>query len=843
MAINLPGLNYDSKLNVDDLSFAANENEKAILDRTTLVFGLGSLSTPRFGIVDAINPNNIVSEETNRPLLVYKSNISALNINITPGRVVTPNGAIVENPTLLEDVSLARTSANDINVVFIENSIIDADPTRITRYNVNQKVRRIQDTSVIRVDLLTNFQNAVLYPPTRRDNIVVLAVVTVVNTSVGLELQFDYSNVSYEFIRPWYSAVDIEHRSKIGGGVVTDANAHGLTFNDLASGNLTLYDQLLPYGMIQARDDDVKGVPGTPCYEVIEPTRIMVDGTGLTSASRWGGIGASYILLANYPEQITSFHLDSHKGRAIAWDHIPGTKLLVLPSPETFTSTAIIHYNQVFALCPPAQIFSNVLDFGQPDATKELVMTGGIALSSISNQFIDFDGSGPVPRKYTCYVTPEQTILRTPQPIQTPILLDDIGLSLYPMSASIYGPAKISVGLAGATPVSSMAITVRLFGKDIDSNSIQEDIVFSGTSWVSVSLPGVENPNQYIVSQNVYRILTDIQIISRLNDGPNSKIQLWAELETGTTLPLNKLAKIASVSWDGLAIAEMKDARQIAQNMPPLASRYASMANILGLGGTSPSLVFSEDFAMPRLRDTTEGYQTASSATFTITVNDYSRIQAGDQVSFPTGAILTAIVAGSPTRAIGQYLAASSNQDTRDDMILTINDLAFASGFTAVAGSTANTIACTANTSGARGNGPVLEPVEGDPSALLISGDAVGGIDAFGECFMPKHQDFIDTALPSPSTYDVTSYRYRYLSVPLPIYNKLSVNVVIYGVPAPQTNIQLRARVATGSSEVWQPWEVISGNGALFTITKAAVITKIQLELFGKASGFSVYEV
>jgi hypothetical protein len=125
----------------------------------------------------------------------------------------------------------------------------------------------------------------------------------------------------------------------------------------------------------------------------------------------------------------------------------------------------------------------------------------------------------------------------------------------------------------------------------------------------------------------------------------------------------------------------------------------------------------------------------------------------------------------------------------------------------------------------------------------LISGDAVGGIDAFGECFMPKHQDFIDTALPSPSTYDVTSYRYRYLSVALPIYNKLSVNVVVYGVPAPQTNIQLRVRVATGSSAVWQPWEVISGNGSLFTVTKAAVITKIQLELFGKASGFSVYEV
>ena len=844
MAINLPGLNYSSKLNIDDLTFNDQQNEKAILDRTTVVFGQGSLTTPRFGIIDAINPRDLVSEETNRPLLVYQSIIDPLRVNITAGVVVTANGAIVSSPTLLEDVALTRVTANDINVVYMENSIIDADPTRLTRYNVLQKVRRIQDTNVIRIDLLNSFQNAVLYPPNRKANIVVLAVVTVVETSGGLELHFDYTNGSYEFNRPWYSPVDIEHRSKLGGGLVTDTNIHGLTFNDLASGNLTLYDQLLPYGMIQARDDDVKGVVGTICYEVIEPTRILVDGTGLTSASRYGGIGASYIMLANYPVQITAFYQQSHKGRAIAFDHITGSKLVVLPSPEAFTSTAVIHYNQVFALAPPAQILSNVLGFGQPSSTKELILTGGIALSQVANQFIDFDGSGPVPRNYTLYVTAQGTILRTPQTVQTPLLLDDIGLSLYPLSASIFGPAKISIGLAGATPATSMAITIRLFGKDVDGNSILEDIVFSGSTWVSVSVPGVETPDQYILSSNIFRIITDIQVMSRANDGPNSKIQIWAELETSTTLALNKLAKVAHVVWDGVAIADIKDRRQIAQSLPVPISRYAAMAEVTGLGGTAPSLVYSEDFTMPKLRDTTDGYQIAVAAAFSIIVNDYSRIQAGDQVSFPTGKIITAIVSGLPNRAIGQYLAASSNQDTRNDIILTVLDVTFDSGFAAVADtSTSNTVICTSTTLGARGNGPVSEPIEGDPSALLISGDSVGGIDAFGECFMAKHQDFIDTPIPSPSIYDVTSYRYRFLSVPLAIDSVLAVKVLVYGIPAPQTNVQLRVRVAIGSSAVWQPWEVITGNGAEFTITKSSAITKMQVELFGRASGFSVYEV
>ena len=165
MAKNLSGLNYDSKLNIDDLAFQSDETEKAILDRTTIVFGDRALSSPRYGIIDLVNPKNIVSNETTRPLLVYNSVINTDNINITAGSAVTPNGAIVINPTLIEDMSLARKLINDINVVFIENEIIDAPPKRKTRYNVDQYTRRIQNPEVIKVALLSNFENSVLFPP------------------------------------------------------------------------------------------------------------------------------------------------------------------------------------------------------------------------------------------------------------------------------------------------------------------------------------------------------------------------------------------------------------------------------------------------------------------------------------------------------------------------------------------------------------------------------------------------------------------------------------------------------------------------------------------------------
>ena len=870
MAKYLPGLNYDSKLNIDDLTFQSDETEKAILDRTTIVFGSRSLTEPRYGIIDLVNPTDVISSDITRPLMVYANTINPLNINISSGSAVTLNGAIVMNPLLVEDLSLARIAVDDINVVFIENEIVDAPPKRKTRYNVDQYTRRVQNQDVLKVVLLSDYQNSVLFPPQRKSNIVVLAVITVVQntSSLGLELNIDYANSSYTFNRPWYSPVDIEHRSKVGGGIVTDNNAHGLTYNDLASGNLTLYDQLLSTGCVLAKDNDLYGVVGTPCYEEIEPSRILIDGTGVTSDARFGGAGKSYIELGKFPVQITAFYLSSHKGVDIVWEHVKGTKLVVIPNPDTFTSTAIIEYNRVYTLEPPSQIFSNNLTFGQPEQTKELLITGGIALATLSSQFIDFDGSGPVPRRYTIYANSDGTLLKAPQSIQSPILLDDIGTMITTISSSIFGPAKISIGLAGANASSSMSIVLRISGRssgqngilpddttDVEDAPLTEDITFSGSTWQTT--PYLENPNQYILSTFIYKTLSTIQVVSRTADGPNSKIQLWAELETGTTLGLNKLAKAASVMWNGTGISELLDQRKIVKSIPSPQHRFSAAAGIVGLGGTSPKLVYSEDFANPVYRNSAIGSVSAVAATVRLRILDYSRITAGDSIVLPyLSKTLTAIISGVPNRASGQFLRQTSNQTTRDDIISTLNNSTFASGYTATADNALgdNTILITATASllsGARGNGTVaITTVQSNTFTMIdsilqtISG-LIGGIDAFGECFFPRHMDYIDTELPltSSSYYDVTSYRYRYQSRPFPIGSVLSVKVIAHDVDAPQTNIQLRTRVAVGTDPTWLPWEVITGSGALFTVTKSSVITKIQLQLFGKASGYSVYEV
>ena len=869
---NLPGLNYNSKLNIDDLDFSANEVEKAILDRITLCFGYPALTQPRFGIVDIIDPKNLDASETNRPLLVYPSPVNPVLFNVTQGAAVCPNGTIAVVKEPIDGMALKRSLSGDINVIFVENQIVESDPTRKTRYNTSQKTRKVQSTSIVRADLLANFNNPVLYSSQRLANIVVITVATVVEaTSVqsttSLEAHFDYSNLSYEFNRPWFSPVDVEHRSYIGTGTPTQTNTHGLSFNDLVSGNLTLYDQLLSTGLILAKDSDIKGIAGTTCYEEIDFHRIIEDDTGnITKESRFGGEGAKYIELSNYPTKITAFYLQSHKGRSIPFDHILGTRIVVLPYPEgkpvdqsvnfwtDFSDTAVIQYNRVVALEPPSQILSNVLTFASPDDTRELVVTGGGTLTNLSNPFFDCDGSGPVPRDYTLYVNSDGSLIRSPQLIQPAILLDDFGFTypstIYPISGNYFGAAKISIGLSDASLALDMTVTVRIFGTDADSVSISEDIIFIGSSWVNVTTPGSENPKQYIITDKVFSTVTNIQVRDRYKDGPHSKIQMWAELETGVTPKLDKLARVALVSWSGVAISNIKDLRTVVKSIPDQVNKYVGAADITGLGGDSLSFVVCDDFSMPQYRDSTSGKQASAQAHFSIIVNDNTRLNAGDTVTFPTGKSLVAVDGSStPNRAAGQFKIAGTNTNTRDEIVTTVN--LFDCGFTAEEDNDSgdNVIICTAITTGSRGNGIVTQNQVNIDAIYIKSGDhptqgnAVGGIDSFGESYTTKHQDSITTVLPASTTYDVYVYRGRYLTIPIPILNKKSVVAKVLGVPLPkESNVQLRARVATGTSPIWLPWEVITGNGSSFLIQKDEEITKVQLEIFGKASGFALYE-
>jgi hypothetical protein len=120
----LGGLNSDAKLSAGDYTAQRNMTEAAILSRFLLATGSPPNSVPATGICDVLNPGVIAASEISRPLLVILSNLNPLQLQIFPGTVVTPNGAIVQIPSVVFALALARMQANDVNIVFVENVII-----------------------------------------------------------------------------------------------------------------------------------------------------------------------------------------------------------------------------------------------------------------------------------------------------------------------------------------------------------------------------------------------------------------------------------------------------------------------------------------------------------------------------------------------------------------------------------------------------------------------------------------------------------------------------------------------------------------------------------------------
>lgn len=826
---NLPGINYDTKLDTDDLKIQANEVEAQLLSRTRLSMGEGAVSDLAYGIVDNINPQDLVGTDTGRPLLVRPSDVNSLRIDISAGTAVCPNGSIVVLGADITNYELARSNDDDINIVYLENEIIPDGDYRVSRYNTSAQVRRVQSPNKLRVTLLSDYNNQSLFPNDRKKNIVVIAVIRVASGS----LIIDYTSNEYSFNRPWFSILDSQHRAQIGSGAVTERNPHGLTFNDLSTGSIPFYYQVESTGLVLAKDKDLKGKPGYACVEKIDSTRIQTDSTGnLTSLSRFGGIGARYIELANYPISVSSFHLEDHKSRSIAFDHIKGTRYIVLPASDVFTESALIYYNRVSAMEIPSFVNGNKIEFTQPDPDNEVLISGGLSFPSVANNVMDFEGSGPVAREYQVFLSPSGDLLKFPQIIQNTLLMDSIGPDYITVSATQFGPSQISVALIDAVPSANMKVTIRIFGTNAQDASITEDIVFD-SEWVSSALPANENLDNLRKTDTIFNSVTGFQIIERNLDGAASKFVIFAELESGVATSLNSLCKLADVSWDGLSIGEVKDSRKILPFLPGgYNHRYKAVADIY-----QSNLVLSEDYSTPQFVEVIPGYEEATSASTYLTFS--ANVSAGDTVQLSDTRTIVAVNT-SPNRILGEFQIGVDEVETRNDAVLTINNGSFNSGYTATADGT-NRIKLVANTTGARGNSDITI-ITTISQAITKDGNVSGGYDGFGEVVVPHHSTDLSSPIPSPSLYEVYNLRGRYLSRAIPIDNKMTLVAFIHGLGLPYpANIQVRTRVSYGSLE-WQPWEIQTSLNQRFELSFTSAITKIQIEIFGRCGGFSLYE-
>lgn len=871
MANVLGGLNYNAVLSGQDYKAYRDLVESEVLKRFLLATGSPPGTVPQTGIVDAIDPSQISASETTRPFLVRKASIDPLQVQVNPGTVVTASGAVVQSAGSFA-FQLARTQSNDINVLFIENEIIPGGTTIPNDYLQPLASQDVQNPEALRSVLLPDWNNVTLFPPARKNNIVVIAIISVVTTAGGgLEIQIDSTQNTYPYNRPWFSIVATKHESEVGTGTVTIRNPHGTSTNDLTiDGTINLFQGVIDTGMVVSRDRTVNKMPGAVfCKESIPLNRVKVDTTGnVTANSIYGKVNAKYVELLAFPNRLGSIYQDSNPSNSISAEVIQGSNILVFGPNETITQPLQVEYTEAQALLPPTSAPSNLLSFGVP-ATDEIIIAGGLTYGTVADPTIDMEGTGPFPRRYTVYYLSNGTLVTYPQILIPAIRLDIVGTSLYAPPKLLQQTARIRLGLTKAASVSTMAVTIRLYGKDDTGAAITEDVSFSAAAgYVDEPNPSTnyDSPNQLQVTTNLFSVLDNIQVMSRTDDGPQTLLQVWGELEPGTTPALNDIARIAIVSWNGQGVANIEDARLVSkgffrphqtvlQSVGETLLDSPRMLSTLTLAPllNQPSIrMFSEDFEDLRYFESHKGFAVSVQSAAVITLQNNGFITAGDTITVAPGKVLT-FMTGAPNITIGQVQIGSSQTDTRNNIVATVNDTTFASGVTASLGTGTNVNLQLKNVKGSPGNLIVLSGTLTNPLAFSFSGYNLG-YDAYGECYLDravvglKSVRIPDNSNPIPSGYEFRN-RYRSRAVAIPFVFGAQQ---FFGVEMHQEDrfypSSVRIRAATiGNPNVWTSWQVMTaipqGLKGFYELTFSTPVHKVQVEYYGRARGLSVYQL
>lgn len=518
-----------------------------------------------FGIVATYDPAKAFLD-----LAVEADQNSASTVAVQPGTAMFPNGEIIVIGGVLSRVAVANTAPGSVNVVFLQFAEEEVDTvwTR-TGVLVNTKVIYPEDPVVYvqSVDI-TTWQG---YTSLDLETKIPLAVVSVDSTG---GLQIDQSRSVLATNRPWFSPVDIDHRSRLGTGLVTSANPHGMSVNDLSASNgATILDLLTTSGQLVVKDSALTKVPGHVCQDIIPPGSIIHDVTGVVT----GVQGAYYFFLSRFPQQLVRVTLQDTGGIAdeipdLAGMLAPGRNLVVLINLDeqvlNASKSIVCEYVAVDLLSPTdVPLITQSLAFKPAYTTRpsdEAAVAGGLVVQQpvLTHSMGD---AGPFPSLYRLFLRGDSFIYKTPQPVFCYMLLTQMGTSAQAASIAMLGPARLRVGLTAATAGPNLSVQVKINGFDTGNNQINETITF-GSAWaqdISIgtsSEMAILNSKIYQYTVNTFSKLTSVQLVQApANAGPSAALAVWADLEqTGTsTDPLLTTIYTGSGAAAGLPLVDI----------------------------------------------------------------------------------------------------------------------------------------------------------------------------------------------------------------------------------------------------------------------------------------------
>jgi len=746
--LNLPQINFNSNPGYNSWEFLHQIYSQEFFLRTQI----GST----YGIVDTVNPTS-APLSTARPLYVSTNASNPQALDITKGYAITPNFQLIIIDSNLSAVPLPSVIDGTAYVVCLEYTLVPSVDQQVNRYGILTELRDERPSNTpygdqvgvdstlsqaVTIATLTDFNNVSIFPQDRKKGLVVIAVVTVqVNTQNTPTLSVDLTQTTYTFNRPWFSPVDIFHRSEVGSGVVTSTNPHGTSIQDLSSSGFTLYEQLVPRGGVFAKDATYYGYPGTFCTELISLNRYEMDATGQVTADSSLQLdpltGRYYVTLTKVPVRMGSLYIQGTPWKPIPYYWKPGTRYLILGTleqPLDYGSSLTVEYFSVSALMPPAESLTQGVQNFQvtdPISGSEYIITGGLSLDALNNDTLNLSSAvGPIKKAYQVICSTEGALVTSPQNLvpvlSVPTLVSQgtININQAPLNGA--GVTWL-IGLTGAptNPPSSalssnLNLQILINGIDDIGGTVEETITFYASQWADQFPTGlVEQPLQFRTTVNKYQLINYVQIVNTTtnpdNAGSAAILSMWANiLESSTN---QELANVASFFWDGLGARRVTDTRIIGTTLQRDDQREYSHPNLLpetsaGFIQELFSVIFNPPLVDPSMlstrlalesdadRQVSETWNVFSDlpATGTIQVVNFTYITPNMTIKIADGVVLTFVTTppiSDPTVgqvAIPQSLITGS-VEILNNIVTTVNNATFDSSWFASLGT--NTVTLT----------------------------------------------------------------------------------------------------------------------------------------------------
>ena len=602
----ITGINFEAPTMLDDLEFWDKASEDELIARFKLSYA------DDFGIYDLVDPSS-ATETENRPLVISPNSLDPLLIDVKPGIAVTKSGYLIQIENTVPSLSMPSLVSGDQFVVYLEAGVLeDPESVRISRYTSLISARRIKadDEDLVKILSLSQWsaktQDELLH-------LVSLAVVKVTLLNGVTTLVIDLGQASHEFNRPWFSTVDMKHRSRIGSGLITPSNPHGMSINDLTISGLSLWQLELKNGLILSKVQGIPNTPGKPIRESFTRAEIFQN-QGMITLSRYpirfGGIRTKV-----NPREDGSLP----EPEFIAFSPTDGTNQISIPpfeytgnSPTIPEEGVEVYYTAASSLEPPSVLpVPGQITLLKPVSGTEAIFSGGAAVGTMSSQpSIDLRQSGPIAHLFHAVAGMAGEVFVTPQVLICYKLISSIETSPATAEFGMRGPGKVRVGLTRASGTPTMKLKLRVQGVRTDGVSVSEVLEFSSSNWLDQSVPATSMQfGQFKDTLLTFFELTSIVVDEAVDLGINAAVIVYGLMSPETSDEVRDSAYVAKLFWDGTRISRYTDCRKVVtsldkSNMPSaFFTAKAIYASRLSQEGALIRGVDFEDFSSPRHMD------------------------------------------------------------------------------------------------------------------------------------------------------------------------------------------------------------------------------------------------